>query len=281
MFTDFSGDGRMITDPETGQTWEAQLFVAVLGASGYTYAELFNSQQLPCWIDGHIHAFECFQGVAEITVPDNTKTAVKHPCNYEPDLNPTFLELARHYGTVVIPARIRKPRDKAKVENAVLIAQRWILAACRWIAQHENLLITGPTGIGKTWLACAFAQNACRDGFSAFYIRLPRLFQAFQLARGDGSYNPKPIPLLLPLASMIPSRSFLPSKMTSASFPLPSGRTEETQVAWPFVFRDPFVRIQAMPALPALSPGSGTSLNAAPLSLNSHHSQRTTICRVF
>jgi len=131
MFTDFSGDGRMITDPETGQTWEAQLFVAVLGASGYTYAELFNSQQLPCWIDGHIHAFEFFQGVAEITVPDNTQTAVKHPCNYEPDLNPTFLELARHYGTVVIPARIRKPRDKAKVENAVLIAQRWILAALR------------------------------------------------------------------------------------------------------------------------------------------------------
>jgi len=131
MFTDFSGDGQMITNPQTGQIWEAQLFLAVLGASGFTYAELFESQQSRCWVDGHIHAFEYFQGVAEITVPDNTKTAVKHPCNYEPDLNPTFLELARHYGTVVIPARMRKPRDKAKAEVSVLIAQRWILAALR------------------------------------------------------------------------------------------------------------------------------------------------------
>jgi transposase len=78
-----------------------------------------------------MHGFEYFGGVTEITVPDNTKTAVTHPCNYEPDLNPTFQDMADHYDTVIIPARKRKPRDKAKVESAVLVAQRWILAALR------------------------------------------------------------------------------------------------------------------------------------------------------
>jgi len=131
MFVDYSGDGIEIVEPTTGEIWEAPLFVAVLGASSYTYAEAFESEQLPCWIDGHIHAFEYFHGVPEITVPDNTRTAVKHPCRYEPDINPTFLDLAEHYNTTVIPARSRKPKDKAKVENGVLVAQRWILAALR------------------------------------------------------------------------------------------------------------------------------------------------------
>jgi len=130
-FTDFSGDGIPITDPTSGEVREAPLFVAVLGASSYAYAEAFESEKLRCWIDGHMHAFEYFDGVTEITVPDNTRTAVTHPCNYEPDLNPTFKEMADHYDTTIIPARKRKPRDKAKVENAVLVAQRWILAALR------------------------------------------------------------------------------------------------------------------------------------------------------
>jgi len=131
MFTDFSGDGIDIIDPKTGEVSQGELFIAVLGASGYTYAEAFASQQLRFWIQAHMHAFEYFAGVTEIIVPDNTRTAVTHPCRYEPDLNPTFLELANHYDTVIIPARIRKPKDKAKVENGVLIAQRWILATLR------------------------------------------------------------------------------------------------------------------------------------------------------
>ena len=131
MFIDFSGDGIPITDPHTGVVWEAELLIAVLGASNYTFAEAFPSQKLPCWIEGHIHAYEYFEGVAKATVPDNTKTAVTHSCYYEPDLNTTYWDLARHYGTAILPARPRKPRDKAKVEGAVLIAQRWILAALR------------------------------------------------------------------------------------------------------------------------------------------------------
>jgi len=130
-FVDFSGDGFQIVDPQTGEVSEAPLFVATLGASSYTYAEAFPSQELRCWIEGHIHAYEYFEGVTAITVPDNTKTAVLRPCFYDPDLNPTYRDMARHYDSAVIPARRRKPRDKAKVENAVLVAQRWIIAALR------------------------------------------------------------------------------------------------------------------------------------------------------
>jgi transposase len=128
---DFSGDGIPIVDPRTGEVTQAELFIAVLGASNLTYAEAFESQQLRCWIDGHMHAYEYWDGVPEITVPDNTKTGVLRPCWYDPDLNPTYREMAKHYGSAIIPARPRKPRDKAKAENAVLVAQRWILAALR------------------------------------------------------------------------------------------------------------------------------------------------------
>jgi len=130
-FVDYSGDGIAMVDPGTGEVSEAALFVAVLGASNYTYAEAFESQQLRHWIAGHIHAYEFFDGVPEITVPDNAKTAVLRPCWYDPELNQTYREMARHYNTAIIPARPRKPRDKAKVEGGVLIAQRWIVAALR------------------------------------------------------------------------------------------------------------------------------------------------------
>ncbi|MBN1630449.1 MAG: IS21 family transposase [Thermoleophilia bacterium] len=130
-FTDFSGDGIPITNPATGHIWIAPLFVGVLGASSYTYAEAFEDQQERCWIEAHINAFEFYGGVTELCVPDNTKTAVTAPDRYEPKINTAFLEMARHYGIAILPARVRKPRDKAKVENAVLLAQRWILAALR------------------------------------------------------------------------------------------------------------------------------------------------------
>ncbi len=128
---DFSGDGFVVLDSETGKEQKAELFVAVLGASNYTYAEAFPSQELRYWIEGHIHAYEYFGGVPEITIPDNTKTAVVRPSFYDPELNPTYREMARHYRTAIIPARPRKPRDKAKVEGAVLITQRQIVAALR------------------------------------------------------------------------------------------------------------------------------------------------------
>ena len=131
MFVDYAGQTVPIIDPCSGEIRKAHIFIAVLGASSYTYAQATLAEDLPSWIKAHIHAFEFFQGVTEIIVPDNLKVGVTSPCRYEPDINPTYQDLAEHYGTTVIPARSAKPRDKAKVESAVLVAERWILAALR------------------------------------------------------------------------------------------------------------------------------------------------------
>jgi transposase len=105
--------------------------VATLGASNYTFAEATSSQDLPSWIRSHIHAFEFFQGVPEILVPDNLRAAVTRSCRYEPDLNATYREMAEHYGAVIIPARVGKPKDKAKVESGVLRVEQAVLAPLR------------------------------------------------------------------------------------------------------------------------------------------------------
>ena len=131
LFVDYAGQTIPVTDPSTGETRDAVLFVAALGASSYTFAWASFSQDLPSWIKANVRALHFFGGVPEIIVPDNLKTGVKRPCYYEPDINPTYHKMACHYGTVIIPARVVKPRDKAKVESAVLLAERWILAALR------------------------------------------------------------------------------------------------------------------------------------------------------
>ncbi len=131
MFVDYSGDKFKVVDTPTGEVREAELFVAVLGASNYTYAEATWTQTLPDWITSHIHAFEYFGGVPKIVVPDNLKSGVTKTCRYEPDINPTYHDLCVHYGCAVIPARPYKARDKAKAECGVLFAQRWILAVVR------------------------------------------------------------------------------------------------------------------------------------------------------
>lgn len=131
LFTDYAGDTLKLTNSKTGEITPVYIFVATLGASNYTFAEGVTSLELASWIASHVRAFEFFGGVPEIVVPDNTKCAVTRPDRYEPDLNPSFAEMAAHYGTAIIPARVRKPRDKAKVESGVLVVERWILAALR------------------------------------------------------------------------------------------------------------------------------------------------------
>ncbi|MFZ2541232.1 MAG: IS21 family transposase [Gallionella sp.] len=131
LFVDYAGQTLPIIDGQTGEIRYAQLFVAVLGASNYTFAEATWTQQLSDWTGSHVRAFEFIGGVPEILVPDNLKSGVKHPSYYDPELNPTYRDLASHYGVTVLPARSRKPRDKAKVENGVLVVERWILARLR------------------------------------------------------------------------------------------------------------------------------------------------------
>jgi len=131
LFVDYAGMTMPVVDPATGETHAAQIFVAALGASQYIYAEATRTQQLPDWIASHVRTFEHLGGVTEIVVPDNLKSGVSKACRYEPDINPTYAHMAGYYGIAVIPARPKKPKDKAKVESGVQIVEREILARLR------------------------------------------------------------------------------------------------------------------------------------------------------
>ncbi len=131
LFVDYAGDTVSIIDADTGEVRRAQIFVAVLGASSYTYAEATWTQSVPDWIASHMRAFAFIGGVTTLVVPDNLKAGVARPDRYDPDIAAAYHEMARHYGTAIVPARVRKPRDKAKAEAGVLLVERWILAVLR------------------------------------------------------------------------------------------------------------------------------------------------------
>jgi transposase len=130
-FIDYAGQTMPIWDVTTGGSRPAQIFIGVLGASNFTFAEATWSQSIPDWLGSHNRMFKAFGGVPEILVPDNLKSAIKKACRYDPVISSAYYELAKHYGTSVIPARAAKPRDKAKAEAGVLLVERWILAALR------------------------------------------------------------------------------------------------------------------------------------------------------
>jgi transposase len=131
LFVDYAGQTVPISDPHSGEVREAEIFVAVLGCSNYTYAEASWTQGLPDWLASHVRALEYFGGAPTAIVPDNLKSAVTRAHRYEPDINPSYQDFAEHYGVAILPARVRKPRDKAKVETGVLVVERWILARLR------------------------------------------------------------------------------------------------------------------------------------------------------
>ena len=131
LFVDWAGDTMPVFDAVTGLERRAHIFVAVLGASNYTYAEARWSEALPDWIGAHVNAFTAIGGVAGAVVCDNLKAGVTATCRYEPGINRTYQELATHYDTAILPTRPRKPRDKAKVEVGVLIIERYVLARLR------------------------------------------------------------------------------------------------------------------------------------------------------
>ena len=131
MFVDYAGATIPIHDPASGEVCAAAVFVAVLGASSYTFAEATTGQDLRNWIGSHTRAFEFFGGVTEVVVPDNLRSAVTRPSYYEPELNPTYRDWGEHYSVAIIPARPYRARDKAKAEVGVQVVQRWIVAALR------------------------------------------------------------------------------------------------------------------------------------------------------
>jgi len=131
LFVDYAGLTVSIVNPHSGEVREAPVFVAVLGASYYKYAEVTESAELSCWLGSHVRAFNFYGGVPETVVIDNLKTGVTTPCRYDPVINRSYQELAEHYGVAVLAARSRKPRDKAKVEKAVQDIERWVLAPLR------------------------------------------------------------------------------------------------------------------------------------------------------
>ena len=131
LFVDYAGQTAAVIDPLTGEVRQAQVFVAALGASNYTYAEARWTQGLADWIGCHVNAFAFFGGVARQLICDNLKAGVTTASRYEPGVNRTYQDMAAHYGTAIVPTRVRKPRDKAKVEVAVQVVQRWVLARLR------------------------------------------------------------------------------------------------------------------------------------------------------
>ena len=131
MFVDWAGSKMEVIDSETGEIQDAHLFVSTLGASSYPYVEAFPSECLENWITAHVNAFRYYGGVPHLLIPDNLKTGVKKACNYDPELNKTYLELSEHYGCAIVPARSRKPKDKSSVEGTVGDVSTWIIAALR------------------------------------------------------------------------------------------------------------------------------------------------------
>ena len=131
LFIDYSGDTVAVIDAGSGEILTAQIFVAVMGASKYAYAEATWTQSLPDWIASHIRAFEFLQACPALAVPDNLKSAIRKACRYEPEATTTYEDMARHYGVAILPARPYRPKDKPTVESGVLLVQRWILARLR------------------------------------------------------------------------------------------------------------------------------------------------------
>ena len=131
LFIDYAGSTVSIVDGQSGEIREAQIFIAVMGASSYTFSEAVWSQKMQDWIGSHVRAFTFFQGVAALLVPDNLRSCTTKACRYEPVINDTYLAMAKHYNTAILPARPVKPRDKAKAEAGVQLVGRWILARLR------------------------------------------------------------------------------------------------------------------------------------------------------
>ena len=139
LFVDYAGKTMAVVDRHTGEIQVAEVFVAALGASHYIYVAATLTQTVADWLGALVRALEYFGGVPRAIVPDNLKSGVRRPCRYEPDLNPSYQDFAEHYGVAILPARVRRPRDKAKVEVGVQGVERWVMAPLR----HQTFFSLG------------------------------------------------------------------------------------------------------------------------------------------
>ncbi|EHR9219904.1 IS21 family transposase, partial [Escherichia coli] len=131
LFIDFCGPAVPVINPDTGEIRRVAIFVAVMGSSNYTYVEAYEGQDMMSWLNAHSRCLTFLGGVPKLLIPDNLRSTVKKADRYEPVINDSYQALAEHYGTVIIPARPRKPEDKPKAENGVFIVERWLLARIR------------------------------------------------------------------------------------------------------------------------------------------------------
>ena len=179
LFIDYCGPTIPVVNPDTGEFREMQVFVAVMGGSNYTFAEATESQQLKDWVMSHVRAFEFFNAVPEILVPDNLKSGTTKACKFDPDLNPTYQQMAAHYNVAIIPARPLKPKDKSKAEGGVLLVERWIMAVLR----HETF----------------YTLVQLNQKIKALLVRLNS--KQFQKLPGDraSQYNTYELPAMRPL----------------------------------------------------------------------------------
>jgi len=184
LFVDYAGKTMAVVDRHTGEVQVAQIFVAALGVSHYTYVEASLTQTVADWLGAHVHALEYIGGVPQAIVPDNLKSGVHRACRYEPDLNPSYQDFAEHYGVAILPARARKPRDKAKVEVAVQGIERWIMAPLR----HRTFFSLGELNV-------------------ALRIELER-YNDRPLSREDGSRRSRFLELDRPALGPLPAQRY-------------------------------------------------------------------------
>ncbi|MBL7645989.1 MAG: IS21 family transposase [Candidatus Hydrogenedentes bacterium] len=171
LFVDYAGMTMPVTDRETGEVRQAQIFVAALEVSGYTFAEATWTQTLPDFIASHVRALEFFGGCPALVVPDNLRSAVSRPYRYGPEITPVYTELAVHYGVAILPALVRKPRDKAKAESSVLGVERRVLAALRertFISLAELNAAIAPLLLVYNIRAFQQREDSRRSQFEAF-----------------------------------------------------------------------------------------------------------------
>lgn len=170
LFVDYCGPTLDILNPDTGEVRTAQVFVAVMGASSYTWAEATWSQQLEGWVMSHARCFEWLGGVPALVVPDNLKSATSRACRYDPDINPTYQQMLEHYRVAVMPARPRKPKDKTKAEVGVQVVERWVMARLRHetffslssVNQHIRVLMEKLNDRVMKKMGCSRAELFCQ-----------------------------------------------------------------------------------------------------------------------